>query len=96
MREFVNVIPMMLREYNILLGGEYEKYNEITEYFFNELRKCKTNLVFFAGIQINDNVNEKWQERMNQHHKKIKILYSVYDKLNRNHSESLYIGRDNK
>ncbi|XP_055326138.1 uncharacterized protein LOC129579974 [Sitodiplosis mosellana] len=47
---YLNTVVRELDEESLILGGRFQKYNEIVEYFLGELKKCGLNLKFFARL----------------------------------------------
>lgn len=97
LKEFVNIIPTMKQE-SIILGGEYARYNDVVEYFFNELKKCKANLVFFLKNRICSDVDDS-MDRIKRQAEEKKRIYAAYDGIKKNQRipYSLFdSGRNNK
>lgn len=46
----LNRVIEKIDEGGLILGGRFAKINEIVEYFFDEIKKCNANLVFFARL----------------------------------------------
>lgn len=97
LKEFVNIIPLLNRD-SVIFGGTYAKYNNAVEYFFDELKKCKVNLVFFLKDRINNNVDDSLQRSKRQADDK-KRIYSAYDGLKMRYRKTVACfeaARDNK
>lgn len=46
----LNRVVEKIDEGGLIFGGKFAKINEIVEYFFDEMKKCNANLVFFARL----------------------------------------------
>lgn len=55
----------------LTLGGGFESVNDILDYFFSEIKKCKAKMVFIARMDRLDNING------------IKPFFEIYDIIDR-------------
>lgn len=82
LKEFSNVQSRVFFM-TVNMGGVFDKYIEMTTYFFDQLKKCNVNLVFFLKEKVFED-NDEARKKL------IKETVSPTDKLQRNNRRIFY------